>query len=134
MMIAELADQDELPAAIRAAIDAAAVQAAKAFTPRGLASYHAAAASLVRLGRGERVPLAFVNAAPAVARELGEDALDDLVRESLRLASKTSGAVIERLIATAPLVAARLGDAGLFHAYLALIAQVAADAPRGVRP
>lgn len=133
-MLAEHPDISELPGAIREAINATAAQAAKAFSPRGLAAYHAGIASLSRLGRGDGVPLAFVNAAPAIAKELGEDALQDLVHESLRLASKTSGAVIERLIETAPLAASRLGDAAVFQGYLALIAHIAANAPRGLRP
>lgn len=133
-MLAERTDINALPDAIREAVDAVAVQAAKSFTPRGLASYHASIASLTHLGRGEGVPVAFARAAPAVAQELGEDVLDELVHASLRLASKTSGAVIERLIATAPLAAARLGDAAVFQGFLSLVAHVAAHAPRGLRP
>lgn len=133
-MLAETIDINELPGAIRDAIDAAAAQAAKTFSPRGLMSYHAGIVSLSHLGRGEGVPLAFVRAAPEVARELGEDILDDLLHESLRLASKTSGAVIERLIETSPLAASRLGDARVFQGYLALVAHIAANAPRGLRP
>ncbi|HEY0846514.1 MAG TPA: VWA domain-containing protein [Noviherbaspirillum sp.] len=133
-MLAEHTDINELPGAIREAIDATAAQAAKAFTPRGLMSYHASIASLSRLGRGDGVPTAFAHAAPAIAKELGEDVVEDLFHESLKLASKTSGAVIERLIETAPLAAARLGDAAVFQGYLSLIAHVAANAPRGLRP
>ncbi|HJV85306.1 MAG TPA: VWA domain-containing protein [Noviherbaspirillum sp.] len=133
-MLAEHTDITELPDAIREAIDAAATQAAKTFTPHGLVSYHAGIAALHRLGRGDDVPIAFVSAAPAIARELGEDSLDELVQEALRLASKTSGAVIERLIETAPLAASRLGDATVFHGYLALVTHIAANAPRALRP
>ena len=134
MMAAEPTDISALPAAIRAAIDAVAAQAAKALSARGLASYHAGIATLVRLGRGDGVPLAFVNFAPAIAHELGEDVLEDLVHTSLQLASKTSGAVIALLIETAPLAASRLGDAAVFQGYLALVAHIAAHAPRGLRP
>jgi nitric oxide reductase NorD protein len=133
-MLAERARPTELPPAVAAAVEAAAAQAARSLSPRGLEAYHAALASLSRLGRGDGVPLALVGAAPALARELGEQALEDLVGEALRLASKVSGKVIERLIETAPLAAARLGDAELFRAYLALVAHVAAQAPRGLRP
>lgn len=133
-MLADHTDISELAAAIREAIDAAAPQAAKAFTPRGLQSYHASIASLSRLGRGDGVPIAFAHAAPPVAKELGEDILDELVHASLKLASKTSGAVIERLIETAPLAASRLNDATVFQGYLSLVAHIAANAPRGLRP
>jgi hypothetical protein len=50
------------------------------------------------------------------------------------LASKTSGAVIELLLATAPTAASRLGDAQLFLNYLQFINTLIAQAPRGVRP
>jgi nitric oxide reductase NorD protein len=50
------------------------------------------------------------------------------------LASKTSGAVIELLLATAPTAANRLGDAALFLKYLQFINTLIAQAPRGVRP
>ena len=53
---------------------------------------------------------------------------------SLMLASKTSGAVIELLLASAPTAANRLGDAELFLKYLQFINTLIAQAPRGVRP
>lgn len=133
-MLAEHTDIRELPAALRDAVDAFAAPASKAFTPQGLESYHAGIRALAALGRGDGVPLAFVHAAPAVARELGEDVMEDLVREALRLASKTSGAVIASLIAAAPTAAQRLCDATLFRGFLSLVAHVAAQAPRGLRP
>lgn len=133
-MLAEHTNLSNLSDSVRDAIEGAAAQAAKAFTPNGLASYHAGIAALCHLGRGEGVPLAFAHAAPAIARELGEDVLEELVQEALRLASKTSGAVIQHLLETAPLAASRLGDAAVFRSYLALIAHVAANAPRGLRP
>jgi Mg-chelatase subunit ChlD len=134
MMLAEGTDTSDLPAALREAADAVAPQAERALSPRGMASYHAGIGALARLGRGNGVPLAFIRAAPEVARELGEDALDELVQASMRLASKTSGAVIERMIATAPLAATRFGDAAVFRGYLSLVEHVAAQAPRGLRP
>ncbi|HJV53516.1 MAG TPA: VWA domain-containing protein [Noviherbaspirillum sp.] len=133
-MLAAQTDISELPGKVQDAIDASAAQAAKAFTPHGLLSYHAGIAALCRLGRGDGLALAFINAAPSIARELGEDVLDELVQEALRLASKTSGAVIERLLETAPLAASRLGDAEVFHVYLSLIHHISANAPRALRP
>ena len=58
----------------------------------------------------------------------------DLAAASLALASRTSGAVIELLLATAPTAANRLGDAALFLSYLQFINTLIAQAPRGVRP
>jgi nitric oxide reductase NorD protein len=50
------------------------------------------------------------------------------------LASRTSGAVIELMLATAPTAAKRLGDAHLFQNYLQFLNTLIAEAPRGVRP
>jgi nitric oxide reductase activation protein len=69
-----------------------------------------------------------------VAKEVSEDVVGDLATASLMLASKTSGAVIELLLATAPTAANRLGDAELFLKYLQFINTLIAQAPRGVRP
>ncbi len=63
--------------------------------------------------------------APGIAREIGEDAVDDLLRAALAMASKTSGAVIALVCATAPLAARRLGDIELFRGYLRLLEQLA---------
>ena len=53
---------------------------------------------------------------------------------ALKLASKTSGAVIELVLSTAPTAANRLGDALLFRNYLQFLNTLLAQAPRGVRP
>jgi nitric oxide reductase NorD protein len=76
----------------------------------------------------------WIEEAPMVAKEVGEDVVADLATASLMLASKTSGAVIELLLATSPTAANRLGDAELFLKYLQFINTLIAQAPRGVRP
>lgn len=90
--------------------------------------------ALLQLGRGEAVITAWVTAMPDVARELGEDVLADTATACLGFASRTSGAVIERIVETAPLAARRLGDAGLFQSYLRFLEHVLARAPRAMRP
>ena len=69
-----------------------------------------------------------------MAKEIGEDAVPDLVQTALELASKTSGAVIELVLSTAPTAANRLGDEALFRAYLQFLNTLLSQAPRGVRP
>jgi nitric oxide reductase NorD protein len=125
------ADPDALPAALRARLDA---DAAHGLSARGYALYRQGVLSLWQLGRGDGPALAFAACGVQLARAIGEDALQDLVRHMLALASKTSAAVIERIIHSAPVAAARLGDAALFDAYLGLLALVAGQAPRGLRP
>ncbi|ARO87277.1 nitric oxide reductase activation protein NorD [Nitrosospira lacus] len=108
--------------------------AVKIFSPRGLDNYLKGTAALQGLGRGRGVVDAWIDETPQVAKEIGEDVVSDLATSALMLASKTSGAVIELMLATAPTAAKRLGDAHLFQSYLQFLNTLIAQAPRGVRP
>lgn len=109
-------------------------EASRVLSRRGLEEYLRAARALHALGRGHDPVASFIQEAPAVAREAGEDAAAALARACLGLASKTSGTVIALAIATAPTAARRLADPELFRGYLQLLEQLVAQAPRGVRP
>jgi len=108
--------------------------ATKVFSPRGLDNYLKGVSAIRGLGRGDSLVETWINEAPRVAKEVGEDVVGELATASLVLASKTSGAVIELLLATAPAAARRLGDAQLFINYLQFVNTLIAQAPRGVRP
>lgn len=118
----------------REALEASWHEATKVFSPRGLDNYLKGVSAIRGLGRGDTLVETWVEQAPLVAKEVGEDVVADLATASLMLASKTSGAVIELLLATAPTAANRLGDAELFLKYLQFINTLIAQAPRGVRP
>ena len=109
-------------------------EAARVFSPRGLEDYLRGARTLHALGRGADPVASFIQEAPAVARELGEDAVAALLRATLGMASRTSGTVIALVLATSPTAARRLADPELFAGYLGLLDQLLARAPRGVRP
>ena len=109
-------------------------EALRIFSPRGLETYLRGAASLKSLGRGTDLVVSYIQSAPAVARELGEDAVSDLLAAAIKMYSKTSAAVISLLFSSSPVAAARLGDLDLFRGYLHLIDTLLAQAPRGVRP
>jgi len=123
-----------LPPVLRARMEAAWPEAVRVLSPRGLQRFGQSAVALHRLGRGDALVEAWIDVGPQVAREVGEDALEALATCALRLASKTSGAVIERVLATAPIAACRLADADLFGQYLQFLHTLAAQAPRGLRP
>ncbi len=110
-------------------------EAARVFTPRGLENYYLnGATSLKSLGRGADLVVSFIQSAPAVARELGEDAVHEMLAAAIKMYSKTSATVIAAMFSTSPVAAARLGDPELFRAYLHLLDTLLAQAPRGVRP
>ncbi|OIR11480.1 von Willebrand factor type A domain protein [mine drainage metagenome] len=125
---------DTLSPDVQGSLRAAWLEAGKVFSARGLDNYLKGAAALQSLGKGEELVATWIDHAPLVAKEIGEDAVPDLVQSALALASKTSGSVIELVLSTAPTAANRLGDEALFRAYLQFLAQLLAQAPRGVRP
>ena len=110
------------------------MDATKTYSQRGLDNYIKAAVALRGLGRGCGLVVAWLENAPLVAKEVGEDVVPDLATTALTMASQTSGAVIEMILATAPTAAKRLGDAELFLKYLRFLSTLIAKAPRGVRP
>ncbi|HEX8980794.1 MAG TPA: nitric oxide reductase activation protein NorD [Parasulfuritortus sp.] len=125
---------EDLSEQCRHALDANWHEATKVFSPRGLDNYLKGVSAIRGLGRGDSLVETWIEEAPRVAKEVGEDVVADLATASLMLASKTSGAVIELLLSTAPTAANRLGDAQLFLNYLQFINTLIAQAPRGVRP
>ncbi|MDA8093883.1 MAG: nitric oxide reductase activation protein NorD [Betaproteobacteria bacterium] len=137
-MSVNLEDYGELLASLsehsRAVLESVWHEATRVLSPRALDNYLKGAAAIRGLGRGDAVVETWLENAPEVAKEVGEDVISDLATASLMLASKTSGAVIELLLATSPTAAGRLGDAELFRMYLQFINTLIAQAPRGVRP
>ncbi len=109
-------------------------EAVKIFSPRGLDNYLKGASAIRGLGRGRSVVDCWIGEIPLVAKEIGEDVIGDLATSVLSLASRTSGAVIELVLATSPTAAKRLGDAQLFQNYLQFLNNLIAQAPRGIRP
>ncbi|GAB6040341.1 VWA domain-containing protein [Endothiovibrio diazotrophicus] len=109
-------------------------EAARVMSPRGLQNYLEGMRAMCTLGRGEDLVLAYVQEMPGVAKEVGEDIVPDIVEALMKLASHTSGTVIALMMGNMPLAARRLGDAEVMRSYLKLLHQLAAKAPRGLRP
>ncbi|MFZ5503259.1 MAG: nitric oxide reductase activation protein NorD [Pseudomonadota bacterium] len=125
---------ESLSPELQESLRSAWLEAAKVFSARGLDNYLKGAAALKSLGKGDDLVATWIDHAPLVAKEIGEDAIPDLVQTALALASKTSGAVIELVLSTAPTAANRLGDEHLFRSYLQFLNTLLSQAPRGVRP
>lgn len=137
-MAIQLAEYEELLEGMsdptRAAIEAAWKDAARIFSPRGLDAYVRACAGLEALGRGDDLVESFIESAPQVARELGEQAVSDLFSAAIKMYSKTSAGVLVLLFTTSPTAAARLGELELFRGYLALLDVLLSQVPRALRP
>ena len=125
---------EDLSASHRQLLEAEWHEAARILSPRGLDNWLKSAMALQRMGRGGDIVAAWIEEVPSVAREVGEDVIADFAQQCLQFASRTSGAVIELVIATAPTAAKRLGDPELFRAYLQLLNVLLGQAARGLRP
>ncbi|HND36358.1 MAG TPA: nitric oxide reductase activation protein NorD [Nitrosomonas sp.] len=125
---------ESLPPETMALLENTWHDATRVLSPRGLDNYIKGASALQGLGKGRSLVEAWIDEAPQVAKEIGEDVIGDLATTLLMLASKTSGAVIELIMSTSTTAAKRLGDADLFRNYLQFLNTLLAQAPRGVRP
>lgn len=84
------------------------------------------------MGKDDSLVATWIDHAPLVT--VGEDVVPDLVQNALAMASKTSGAVIELVLSTAPAAANRISDEALFRSYLQFLNTLESQAPRGMRP
>ncbi len=109
-------------------------EAARVFSPLGLDQYLDGAMGMRSLGKGDGLVSSYLDSAPQVAREVGEDAVWELVSAVMKMASKTSGAVLEAVVSTSPTAANRLADLELFKSYLGMLDRLLAQVPRAVRP
>ncbi len=103
-------------------------------SPQGLNNYLEGMRAMCAMSRGQDLVLTYVQEMPAVAREVGEDVIPDIVEAMMKLASHTSGSVITLILSNLPMVASRLGDIDVLRGYLKLLHQMTAKAPRGLRP
>lgn len=110
------------------------VEATRVFSPRGLDTYIKGVEGLNSMGRGSDLVIAFLESAPAVAREIGEEAVAELLTASIQMYSRTSAQVLELMFSTSPTAANRFGEIGLFKGYLQLLNMLLAQAPRALRP
>ena len=125
---------DDLGAHAREVLEASWSEATRVFSPKGLQVYLEGAVSLKSLGRGTDLVVSYIQGAPDLAREIGEEAVGDLLTTAIKMFSKTSAGVVAGVIETAPTAARRLGDIELFRGFLHLLDNMLAQAPRGVRP
>jgi nitric oxide reductase NorD protein len=116
------------------ALESSYHEAARVMSPRGLEHYLTGMKAMCSLNRGEDLILTYVQEAPAVAKEVGEDVIPDVVSALMKLASHTSGTVLTLIMGNMPLAASRLGDAEVLRGYLSLLHLLAGKAPRGLRP
>jgi len=125
---------EEAAPEVRETFEASFAEAAHVMSATGLKNYLEGAKALCELGRGTDLVVSYLDAMPAVAKEVGEEVVPECVTAALKLASMVSGAVIAELFSSMPVAARRFGDAELVRSYLGLIHSLSAKVPRGLRP
>jgi hypothetical protein len=124
----------DLAPEVRDVLESSFQEASRVMSPAGLGTYLEGGRALCNLGRGTDVVISYLQQMPLVAKECGEDVIQDCINAALKLASMTSGEVISLLFNSLPTASRRLGDAELLRGYLTLIHQTASTAARGLRP
>ena len=125
---------DELGDQAGEVLEAVWQEAVRVFSPRGLQAYLEGAAGLKSLGRGSDLVVSYIESAPLVAKEIGEQAVPELLSTAIKMYSRTSAEVLSLVFSTAPVAANRLGELELFKGYLSLLDNLVAKAPRAIRP
>ncbi len=91
---------DGLPPEAVQVLHSSWVEATKSFSARGLDNYLKAASAINQLGKGAALVIAWLEEAPHVSKEIGEEVIVDLAQTAMNLTSKTSGSVIELILTT----------------------------------
>jgi hypothetical protein len=125
---------EDIAPEIRDVLEGTFQEASRVMSPAGLQQYLEGAKGLSNLGRGKDVVITYLQEMPLVAKECGEDVINDCVTAAMKLSSMTSGEVISLMFSSLPTAARRLGDAELVRGYLTFIHQLASTAARGLRP
>ncbi|MET0084982.1 MAG: nitric oxide reductase activation protein NorD [Sedimenticola sp.] len=125
---------EDIAPEIRDVLEGTFQEAARVMSPAGLQDYLEGAKGLCGLGRGKDLVISYLQEMPLVAKECGEDVVEDCLQAAMKLSSMTSGEVITLLFNSLPTASRRLGDAQLLRGYLTLIHQLAGTAARGLRP
>jgi len=125
---------EHLAPEVHGVLEATFHEAARVMSAGALQNYLEGAKALSGLGRGTDLVVTYLQEMPLVVREVGDEAIKDCVLAAMKLSSMTSGEVIGLFFAALPTAARRLGDLTLLRAYLQFLHQLAARAPRGLRP
>jgi len=125
---------EHLAPEVHGVLEATFHEAARVMSSGALQNYLEGAKALSGLGRGNDLVITYLQEMPLVVKEVGDEAIKDSVLAAMKLSSMTSGEVIGLFFAALPTAARRLGDLSLLRAYLQFLHQLAARAPRGLRP
>ncbi len=109
-------------------------EARKVFSDEGLVRYLRAIRNLEAAGVTWSTVVTFLREAPRLAREVGEQAVAEMLEAAFKVYARTQQKSMDALFATAPIAATRLREPRRVRTFFALVTDLAERAPRGVGP
>ena len=109
-------------------------EAGRLLTPDGIETYLDAASTICNMGRGQELPLIFLQGMPLVARIAGEKMIPEVVEMTLLLSRSGNAGAIAAFLDRLPAVARRLETDELMLVYFDIVRQLAEQAPKGLPP
>ncbi len=109
-------------------------EAQRLLTPAGVERYLDGASALCGLGRGQDLPVVFLETMPMVAGIAGEDLIAETIEMARFLSRSGNAKAIAPLLATLPAVARRLETGEQLLFYFDIVRQLAEQAPTGLGP
>jgi nitric oxide reductase NorD protein len=109
-------------------------EATKLLSPDGIEAYLDGASTLCNLGRGQELPIIFLENMPLVARIAGERIIPEVVEMAQLLSGAGSPKAIAPFLDKLPACARRLETTELLGAYFGLVKRLAQEAPGGLVP
>ena len=109
-------------------------EARRLLTPAGIDAYLDAASTICNMGRGQELPLIFLQGMPLTARIAGEKMIPEVVEMTLFLSRSGNAGAIAAFLDRLPAVARRLETDELMLVYFDIVRQLAEQAPKGLPP
>jgi nitric oxide reductase NorD protein len=107
-------------------------EAQRLLTPAGVEAYLDAASTICQLGRGQELPLIFLQRMPLVARIAGEVMIPEVVEVTRYLSRSGNAGAIAPYLDKLPAVTRRLETDELLRVYFDIVRQLAEQAPQGL--
>ena len=109
-------------------------EARKVFSDEGLVRYLRAIRNLEAAGVTWSTVVTYLREAPRLAREVGEQSVDEMLEAAFKVYARTQQKPMDALFAAAPVAARRLREPRRVRAFFSLVTDLAERAPRGVGP
>lgn len=109
-------------------------EAGRLLSAAGIDAYLDAASAICNLGRGQELPLIFLQGMPQVAHRTGEEMIPEVLAMAVFLSRTGNASNIATFLDRLPVLARRLETGELMLVYFDIVRQLAEQAPKGLTP